>query len=85
MSSLVAIVSGCTADKTICPESIINTALVLLPQVASIATFVSFASCIILFIGAASGLTIETILFAETTFPNPMLTKEENANCGYRF
>ena len=49
-----------------CPESIIKTALVLLPYVASTAVLLSFASCTILFIGADSGLTIATILCAET-------------------
>ena len=57
-----------------CPESIISTALVFLPQVESIALPFSFASCIILFIGADSGVTIAITLPADTRFPNPMFT-----------
>ena len=66
-------VSGWTADKMIYGLSVKITALVRLPYVASIKLLLSLASCTIRLIGADSGETIEIILFAETTFPNPIL------------
>jgi hypothetical protein len=48
---------------------------VLLPCVASIRRFSSFASSLSLFIGAEFGDTIETIRCATTVLPNPMLSK----------
>ena len=50
-----------------------NTDFVLRPKDASISKPFSLTSCISLLIGADSGLTIETIRFAETRFPNPIL------------
>ena len=49
------------------------TARVRRPYVASINTPRSRASCMILLIGAESGLTIDTIRFAETMLPKPIL------------
>ena len=56
-----------------CPVSIIITARVFLPDVASITSDLSFASCINLFIGAAPGVIIDIILSPDMIFPYPIL------------
>ena len=66
-------VSGCTAERITCPLSVIITARVLRPYVASTNMPLSLASPIIRLIGADSGLTMAMIRFAETIFPKPIL------------
>src|SRR5699024_6934464 len=53
--------------------SVIITALVLLPYVASTSLLLSLATVTIRLIGADSGDTIEITLLADTTLPNPIL------------
>jgi len=53
--------------------SMMTTARVRLPYVASISMLLSLASWMTLLIGADSGLTMATSRLAFTMFPNPML------------
>src|SRR5690606_8781078 len=68
-----ATVSGCTADKITCPETVMITARVRRLKVASTRGLRSRASCTSRLMGADSGLTMATMRWAATTLPNPML------------
>ena len=66
-------VSGGSADSITFPLSMVITDFVLRPKDASISSPLSRTSCIILLIGADSGLTTDMIRSAEMRFPNPIL------------
>src|SRR5699024_5109888 len=72
LTILCPTVSGCTADKITWELSVIMTALVRLPYVASINLLPSLAFVTIRFIGADSGDTIEIMLDAEIKLSKPI-------------
>src|SRR5699024_7508172 len=78
-------VPRCTADNTTCSLSVMITARVHLPYVASTHLLLSLATVMIRVIGADSGDTIDMTRFAETTFPNPILINCKPKMCPPRF